>query len=165
MKKLAKVLRILALILIFLAIIGYGIFSYLFYGNLIPYYSCGGDFSNGFKKAVESNNLEFCYEFNEENINQYKNFKGNYYCQSPKIGFMEYKYTISKDAFEERCLLAMMEATNDIKYCLQPETSIETCPFKLATKTGNKEYCDFIPRNSAVYELCLEYFEEPIGYK
>ena len=165
MKKLVKILGILALIIIFLAIIAYSFIGYVFYGNVIPYYSCGGEFSNGFKDAVKSNNLEFCYEFNEENINQYKSFKGHYYCQSPKIGFMEYKYAISKTAFEEQCIMAMMEATNDIKYCLQPETSAETCPFKLATKTGNKEYCDVIRRDSAVYELCLEYFEEPIGYK
>ena len=64
--------------------------------------------------------------------------------------------SISKTGFEDNCLMAMMEATNNIEYCMQSTNLQEMCPYRLVYKTGNKDYCEYIPKTSSLYDSCIE---------
>jgi hypothetical protein len=150
-----KWIKITGAVLVIVILIILGFLNYVMNGNVIPYYSCGYSFSSQFKEAIKDNDMNFCSEFNED-INQYKNFKGGTYCFTPNVGLMDNKISISEIDFEDNCLMAMMEATNNIEYCMQSTNLQEMCPYRLVYKTGNKDYCEYIPKASAVYEDCIE---------
>jgi len=152
-----KWIKIVGIVLIILILIVIGIRNLVFFGSITKFSdSCGAVFSNQFKEAIKSDDLNFCLNFDTENLKQVKNLYGNYGCRTEKLGLMDLKSNINKGQFQYDCFIAMMQATNNIEYCMQLEDLKEMCPYLLSRKTNNKDYCEYIPQSSSVYDLCIE---------
>lgn len=107
--------------------------------------SCGSVFEDGFKKAVEQDDVNFCSNFDQTSLKQYKNNEGYDYCSPPIIGKMKSAQSIAKGgSFKGYCSTNMAIATGDVANCKLGNGYDELCVVLIAASSGNKGYCDLI---------------------
>jgi hypothetical protein len=136
-----------------------GGFNYLFTGQIVPSYSCGGSFNDKFTSAITSND-----------INSYLNISNNisypakdpinngFYCLTPKVGMMSDKYLIRENDFKDSYLEAFAAATNNIEACklIDGAGSKISCILNVKQSTGNKDYCTLITGDDLVRGKCMQ---------